>query len=357
MLLFSILFACENLPDEIEERAAPTSEGTALWIGDQSVLVLHQTTRDRTTVGVEHYAATADLAGLKPGTELDLWVARDTGGWGTVTGWRAKGSAALPVNFDPAGHPLTGTVVRVDEARITVDHEAIPGVMMGMVMPFDVLPSEATSVKPSDRIFGTLLETPHGFHLVDIHKIGTGDADLRKDVEAVDNGAVFPELAVAVESGGVLQVGPGQDKPLALTYIYTTCPDPNFCPAVAARMAALQEAVGTDARILTITIDPRIDSFPILKRYGQGLGANPEIWSFGRLDPVHLQRAAMLSGLSVTERGGKIEHLLRLLILDADGRLIERYDDNEWPLERVVSQLRSGEPKGPQKTGTLKSKP
>jgi protein SCO1/2 len=248
-------------------------------------------------------------------------------------------------------------VVRIDGARITVDHEAVPGMMMAMVMPFDVLPSEARQLKPSDRVRGTLLDTGYGFRLVEVARTGTGEAALRKGVDALTHGERFPGVQVPIEDGRTVVVGEGQDKPTALTFLYTTCPDPNFCPAVSMRMAALQEAVGTDARILAITIDPRIDSVAVLQRYGRGVGADPEIWSFGRLEPVHLQRVAMLSGMSVTERGGKIEHLLRLLILDEDGRLVERYDDNAWPLDRVVRQLRTGGPPGPEATGTLSPAP
>jgi len=326
-------------------------------VGEDSVLVHHATTRDRTVPGLEHYPMTTTDPGLEVGSHVNLWVDRDASGWGTIRRLEVTGRDPLSEDYDPRGHALQGTVVRVDGARITVDHEAVPGVMMAMVMPFDVLPAEAESLRPSDRIRGTLLDTEHGFRLVAVAKTGTGDAALRDGVEALEHGELLPATQIAVEDGRTLTVGAGQERPTALTFLYTTCPDPNFCPAVATRMGALQEAVGDAARIVAVTIDPRIDTFPILQRYGRGVGADPEIWSFGRLEPVQLQRLAMLSGLSVTERGGKIEHLVRLLILDGEGRLIERYDDNTWPLDRVVEQLKTGAPKGPKETGTLTPAP
>jgi protein SCO1 len=338
-------------------QGSPHSDGTVLWRSERSLLVLHGGTRDRMTPGIEHYSSAIDLSEVDPGDHVDLWVHRDADGWGRLEGVEVTGLDSLPQDYDVRGSPLRGTVVRVDGARITVDHEAVPGVMMAMVMPFDVLKSEALVLKPSDRIQGTLLDTGHGFRLVDVEKTGTGDATLRQEVDALAHGDRFPGLQVPVADGRTVVIGEGQDKPTAVTFLYTTCPDPNFCPAVSLRMAALQEAVGTEARIVAITIDPRVDSMPVLQRYGRAVGANPQIWSFGRLEPVHLQRVALLSGLSVTERGGKIEHLLRLLILDRDGRLIERYDDNTWPLDRVAGQLRTGEPPGPRSTGTLTPAP
>ena len=61
--------------------------------------------------------------------------------------------------------------------------------------------------------------------------------------------------------------------------------------------------------------------------------------------PLILNQLAMRAGMSVTVRDGKIAHLLRLLILDAEGRLVERYDDNAWPLDRAATQLQTGAPK------------
>jgi cytochrome oxidase Cu insertion factor (SCO1/SenC/PrrC family) len=51
---------------------------------------------------------------------------------------------------------------------------------------------------------------------------------------------------------------------------------------------------------------------------------------------------------------GQILHSHRFLVLDKDGTLIERYDDNRWPVDRVLQQLASGQPLAPSGTsGTL----
>jgi len=51
-------------------------------------------------------------------------------------------------------------------------------------------------------------------------------------------------------------------------------------------------------------------------------------------------KVAMLSGMAVLEQDGQIVHGLRVLVLDAEGRLVQRLDGLEWALEGVVGALR-----------------
>ena len=79
-----------------------------------------------------------------------------------------------------------------------------------------------------------------------------------------------------------------------------------------------------------------------------------ERWLFARAEGDALTDLAMRAALRVVDDGKAIQHSIRLLVLDAKGRLIERYDDNNWPLERVVEQLRTGGPLAPPGTsGTV----
>ena len=88
----------------------------------------------------------------------------------------------------------------------------------------------------------------------------------------------------------------------------------------------------------------------VLGAYASKVGAVPATWRFGRLaEQEDLQALALRAALTVTEddNGTDILHSLRLMVLAADGRLVERYDDNNWPLDRVVQQLRTGKPPAP----------
>jgi hypothetical protein len=57
---------------------------------------------------------------------------------------------------------------------------------------------------------------------------------------------------------------------------------------------------------------------------------------------------AMYGGLqALAQADGSIAHASRLVILDRGGRLVERYDDTRFPLDRVVTQLTTGGPDMP----------
>lgn len=312
-----------------------TTHGTLIHAGPETALVQHEDLRGRIAAGVERYRLTEPgaLAGIGPGDHVDLWLTGEVLDRAVVTG-----RDALPDGFVAGGSPVVGTVVNVDGIRVTVDHEAVPGVMGAMVMGFGLAPWEASRFATGDRIEGRLLRSGYGIQLVDPVKTGSADASLRTDVAPLAPGDVLPRTELVAEDGSSLVLGAGQGVPTALTYIYTNCPDPSFCPAIAARLAALQPLVA-GARIVTVTLDPDHDDLAALSAWGRAVGADPTIWRLARAEPVVLQELALRGGQHVTIDGGRISHLHRLLILDANGALIERYDDNLWPRERVAAQL------------------
>ena len=103
------------------------------------------------------------------------------------------------------------------------------------------------------------------------------------------------------ETGATLVLGQGQDRPTLLTYIYTRCPMPEFCPATIARLQPLQEALTKSQRIVAVTLDPEFDTGEVLTRYGEAAAADPARWSFGIPTKAQLPDLAMRSGLQVAE--------------------------------------------------------
>ena len=171
MLWLIATLACDPGPP-------PTTHGTVLHVGSETVLVQHDDLRGRVVTGVERYLrGEADLSGVTPGSHVDLWL-DDV----TVQQARVTGQDALPTGFVKGGHPLSGAVVNVDGIRVTVDHEAIPGVMGAMVMGFGLAPWEAERLARGDLIEGRLLGTDYGYQLLDPVKTGHRELKLRDDM-------------------------------------------------------------------------------------------------------------------------------------------------------------------------------
>jgi len=200
------------------------------------------------------------------------------------------------------------------------------------------------------KVLGRLMVHDNMAELVKVRVTGKGPVPQMEQGGPlpIRPGQLFPALQLTLQDGSSAVLGSGQDRPTALAFVYTRCPMPGYCPATVARLQALQAQLGPAQRIVTITLDPDFDTVSVLAKYAQDSGANPAIWSFARLDHSPLPQAAILAGMPVAkDQTGTIVHALRLLVLGADGRLIERYDDNNWPLGRVAQQLKTGGPHPP----------
>lgn len=259
---------------------------------------------------------------------------------------------------------VEGTVVEVkDDGVVVIDHQEIPGFMAAMTMPFTLSdPAAAASLVPGHTVVARLMITDDGARLDKIRVTGRVAPPKAVETEGgpVRPGQAFPKTELPVTGGETWVVGEGQPTATVLTFLYTTCPLPAFCPMVVTRLQALQAALdeaGSDARLVALTIDPEGDTMDVLTAFAEASGADATRWRFARVDRPALVELAGLAALPMTtgkDDEAEIVHGLRWLVLDADGKLVERYDDNRWPMPRVVQQLTTGGPPAPEGSdGTL----
>jgi protein SCO1/2 len=81
------------------------------------------------------------------------------------------------------------------------------------------------------------------------------------------------------DSAGQTVTRPELDgKILAVSFLFTGCGV--TCPQVSKRMAEIQRLVAgqPDARLLSLTVDPRTDTPPVLARWGARYGADTNRW-------------------------------------------------------------------------------
>ncbi len=251
---------------------------------------------------------------------------------------------------------VEGVVVEVpSETRVILDHEEIPGFMAPMVMPFEVRDASLLEgVRPGDRVIARLMVEEDRSFLDAVRVSGRGMVSAPKAVPADDApmpivpGAAFPRVELVTSAGEELVLGAGQRRPIAMTFLYTTCPIPEACPAIVTRLQGLQAAVeDQEIDIIAVTLTPDSDTVEVLQAFAGQVGAKEGMWHFVRTSKEQLSTLAMFSGLAIMRQSDVLVHGNRLMVLGGDGTLVERYDDNRWPLDRVVSQLRTGEPLAP----------
>jgi protein SCO1/2 len=136
---------------------------------------------------------------------------------------------------------------------------------------------------------------------------------------------------------------------LLLTFIYTRCPMPDFCPLMERHFADVQARVKEDARLrdrvhlVAITFDPEHDTPEVLRAHARARGADPRMWTYLTGTPAAIEQVASRFGVSVMRDGDEaatITHNLRTAIVDGRGRVVRIYSGTEWTPAMLVDGLR-----------------
>jgi protein SCO1 len=253
-------------------------------------------------------------------------------------------------------YELHGQILAVDAARqeITIKHEDIRGFMPGMTMPFKVRDARLLQGRtPGDLVTATLVVEDSYGYLEAVN--GTGHAELRElppslpRMDLLSAGDVPPDVRLIDESGTSRSLSDWRGRVLAVTFTYTSCPLPDFCPRMDQNFAAVQRALLADARLreavmlVSVTFDPRFDTPQVLAAHAQRAGADPRTWRFVTGDPDAIAAFAGRFGVSVIHDDAdltSITHNLRTAVIGADGKVVRIFNGNDWTPSELLAALR-----------------
>jgi protein SCO1/2 len=226
-----------------------------------------------------------------------------------------------------------GTVMELkpDGQTVVIQHEAISNYMAAMTMPFKVKTPEAlTGLHRGDEISFQLQVAESESWVDHITKIGTV---LLPPIPAPANlPAVRPihpllDYKFTNELGQAVSLNDFRGQALAITFFYTRCPLPDYCPRLSKNFQAVQQQLESMAgapsnwHLLSISFDTEFDSPAMLKAYGDSYQYDPKHWSFltGPADKVG--ELARQAGVTYQYEAGTFNHDFRTLIIDAAGHL------------------------------------
>jgi protein SCO1/2 len=256
-------------------------------------------------------------------------------------------------------YPVQGQVLEVapDHQQATVKHEEIKGLMAAMTMPYKVQdPRLLEGIAPGDLINATLVVTTNDAFLSEVRKVG--EAPLEKSpapppassgFELLKPGEAAPDANFVDQSGRMRSFSSFKGTPLAVTFMYTLCPLPDFCPLMDRNFAEVQRALRSDptqtkAHLVSISIDPVTDTPAVLSKHASKLQADPAIWTFLTGDRDEVDRFASRFGMTITRSQTDaidIAHTLRTAIVDADGKLVKVYTGQDWKPDQIVADLKA----------------
>jgi protein SCO1/2 len=256
-------------------------------------------------------------------------------------------------------YTLVGQVLSVDAANqyLVIKHEDIRGFMPGMTMPFKVKEAaELSARKPGDLITATLVVKDQQAYLEDVRATGSAPipaADLpHSSAPLLAEGTAVPDAAFLDQDGRARHLADWRGKSLAVTFIYTRCPLPDFCPLMDRHFAAVQQSIAADAalasriHLLSVSFDPQYDTPAVLKTHAERAQADPAIWSFltGKRETIDAFAGGF--GVNIIREDGKISeivHNLRTAVIDPNGRLVKILRGNEWQPAELLNELRAAD--------------
>ena len=244
-------------------------------------------------------------------------------------------------------YKLVGVVRHVSpqDGQVTIRHEEIPGFMVAMTMPFTLKDkTNLEDVHPGDEVEGSLRVESEGGEVVDHEltalnvtryappkgltlSLSGGRPEISETPTLLRPGDPVPDFAMTDQDGKSFQLSDLRGKVVALTFIFTRCPLPDFCPRMDRKFSTLADRVAAvparaeRVRLLSVSIDPGHDTPAVLKKHAGVQGAKPPLWTFAVATHKELGRVAGPLGLAYGPARDGIIHNLTAAVIDAEGRL------------------------------------
>lgn len=255
-------------------------------------------------------------------------------------------------------YKLQGQVLSIqpNHRQAVIRHEEIPGFMSAMTMPYDVKdPKEYEPLKPGDLINAKLIVLETSAYLEDVKKVGEAPLEgqfsapgAAAGFELTKVGAPVPNQTFVNQDGASVALDAFRGSAVVVTFMYTSCPLPNFCPLMDRNFAAMQTKLKENGNLLkvhllSVSFDPQIDTPAVLKAHAAKLGADPRMWTFVTGDRDEIDKWASGFGVSISRAMNDprdITHNLRTAIIDRQGNLVQVYNGNEWTPEQVLADVR-----------------
>lgn len=172
----------------------------------------------------------------------------------------------------------------------------------------------------------------------------------------------LPPLGVAADGQVINDAGkPLQlnellgDKLVLLGFIYTRCSDINGCPLASYVMKKVQDGVALDdtlnsqVRLISLSFDPESDTPDALRDYARHFRRQGSDWQFlttaseVTLQPI-LESYGQVRQKSFDENGdytGSMSHILRVFLVDRQGRIRNIYSTGFLHADTVINDLRT----------------
>ncbi len=253
-------------------------------------------------------------------------------------------------------YAVTGIVLKVDKEHrsFSASIAAIPGYMDAMSMPFSVRDGkELETLQPGAYVeFSLVVEKddswveaikPRRFVSMEREALLSHRLQLLEPVgdraKAPEIGPPAPDFTLTDQTGQPVSLRQFAGKVVALAFIYTSCPLPNYCLRLSRNFARLNSRFANrmvrDLVLLSVTFDPVHDTPSVLAAYAATLKADPKSWHFLTGTLPEVQAVCRRFGLNFWQEEGLFTHSLHTFVIDRAGKLAANFEGNEFTAEQL----------------------
>jgi protein SCO1 len=278
-----------------------------------------------------------------------------------VAGVACRKASETAGTAPPAGlerpYPLKGVVVSVDRAggKVTLRHEAIPGYMDAMTMPFAVGETRILDdLRPGDVVEAKLLVGERSSHLEGVVVSRPPGTPVVETIPAAGfygkPGDAAPLTTLVDQDGKAFSLADLKGDAVGLTFIFTRCPLPDFCPRMNLNFSEVERLLALDprlygrTRLLSVSFDPEHDTPEILKSFREPFlkaapGVVPGHWRFATGTLPNIKEFAGFFGLTYLKTGDQFVHSLATAVITPDGKLFSMRRGNDWEAKELIEDL------------------
>jgi protein SCO1/2 len=256
-------------------------------------------------------------------------------------------------------HPVTGLILSIDlpHRRFVASCSEIPGYMKAMVMPITVRePKPLERLKPSMFVDFTLVvekdrSWAENVRVHDYENLAQEPLLVRRlELLARLDGTNATPAALAIgdpvsdftltdQTGKRVSLSRFAGKVVGVTFIYTSCPLPDYCFRLSNNFGRLQKRfarqMGRDLMLLSISFDPVHDQPEVLAKYASSWKADPNSWRFLTGTPVEVKAVCRMFGLNFWPDEGTLAHSMHTLVIDRQGKLAANFEGNQFSAEQL----------------------
>lgn len=251
---------------------------------------------------------------------------------------------------------LKGQVISKKNAtnEVEVKHEAIPNFMPAMTMTYKVQDSNAVEgLQPGDAIEADVVVPKNGdpYWLDDVVITNAPQGPIKAALapRLLMPGDSIPDVALTNQDGKTIHINQFKGKAVLVSFIYTRCPQPTFCPRTSSQFAFIHDELAKNPKnydkthLLSISLDPSYDTAPVLRKYGLAYMNNDAAgfthWEFASTAPDDLGKLAKAFGLEYFQQDNQIVHSMNTVLLGPDGNVAKSWEGNEWKTADALAAL------------------